>query len=114
MCSKAFCHNRVMFTGRFTTLWQRSPHNSAFKSSQNSLQGSIYPTMEDKLNSLMSFLQDVVENDQRIKLASEGFVLKPTAGQKESKCKVQHMGKGVTIAAGLVNFNSKIINCIFV
>lgn len=101
-------------------VWQRSPRISEFKSSQNSLGGSEHPTMEEKLNGLMTFLKNEVENDQRIQLASEGFGLKPLAGQKESgrggtvtRRKFEHFEQGVSTAAGLVNVNPKLLKCIF-
>ena len=98
-------------------VWQRLPRNLDFRASQNSVENLEHPKMEDKLKGLMLFLQNEVENDQRIKLASEGFGLKPVASQKESGragVTLKHkFESGVPTAAGLINVNTLAKKCVF-
>nr|XP_022907792.1 uncharacterized protein LOC111419242 [Onthophagus taurus] len=75
------------------SVWQRSSHEESATSTQ------AVTGLEKRLASLMSFLKNEVENDQRTRLAAEGFGLRPTAQDR------------ISTAAGLINHGAE--KCVF-
>ncbi|XP_050500674.1 uncharacterized protein LOC126880664 [Diabrotica virgifera virgifera] len=104
------------------TLWHRSSQflrPSGSVSMHNVEEYAEVSTLETRLSGLMSFLQNEVQNEQKINLATEGFGL-----STENKCKSNNLVEKKNIklpkqgtdqpsatAAGLVNY--EVDRCIF-
>lgn len=97
-------------------VWQRMPAKFGSQGQANDVG-----KLEDRLKSLMSFLKNEVENEQRVSLAMEGFGLREKSAAKPIRRGITgHGGKKrfqegfedhVHTAAGLLNSN--VTRCLF-
>lgn len=97
-------------------VWQRSSSGDSLQ--RFSSQGSLLPaggeiTLEGRLQNLMRFLRNEVENEQRIALASEGFGLRSTSIDASGMGKRGKSSESQTLptASGLINCNVKCVFC---
>ncbi|KAJ8964444.1 hypothetical protein NQ317_013854 [Molorchus minor] len=96
-------------------VWQRSGMTRDITSSNSNEADSSESSLENRLNSLMKFLENEVKNEQRVQLAAEGFGIHSTqtttgvdSGRKK---KNRPVDIGLATATDLINCDG--LRCIF-